>query len=254
MALRNGVLVVGPSRWAVAVRDQHGEVVVRGGPRPTSGEVLLARVPLLRGPVHLVNMLRVLRRALRSAPQARLVASTPPMLAAIGTGALLGSALLHRSRSQARGELLSGVVVLASTLAALRSGELAHYHGAEHKAIAGYELGIAPSDAPRVHPRCGTQLALPMLVLSSIATRGALLLMPGHPRAARAAGQAAGLAMSTELLRRAATRGSRGLIVRVGHWLQREITTADPSPDQLAVAVAARDAVLEREPAAQSRW
>ena len=51
--------------------------------------------------------------------------------------------------------------------AALRDRDLAAYHGVEHKAIGAYERGsFDPADAPKEHERCGSNLIVPLLVLS----------------------------------------------------------------------------------------
>ena len=49
MALRNGLLVHGPTHWATAVRDRDGELRVASGPKPQLGSRATERVPGLRG-------------------------------------------------------------------------------------------------------------------------------------------------------------------------------------------------------------
>jgi uncharacterized protein YqhQ len=250
MALRNGVLVLGPSSWAVAIRGAGGAIDTTFGRRPASGEAIARKVPLLRGPVALANMLRVLPRVRRVVPDARLAMESPPVLAGVLLGTLVTGQVRRRARSVAVGELASGALSLAVTLASMRSGEVAAYHGAEHKAIGGYEQGISAAAAPREHPRCGTQLALPMLVLSALATQVALAVAPRSPGAARTAGQLIGIAAATELFR-AGARG-RGTVVatsaaRAGMALQTHATTVEPSRAQLDVAKAALDALLAAE-------
>ncbi|HEX3294252.1 MAG TPA: hypothetical protein VHR38_11005, partial [Solirubrobacterales bacterium] len=51
MALRNGLLIHGPTSWAAAARDEDGEIQVASGPKPTLAPELAVRVPLLRGPL-----------------------------------------------------------------------------------------------------------------------------------------------------------------------------------------------------------
>ena len=69
-----------------------------------------------------------------------------------------------RLRPVAR-ELLSGLVSIAPAVLALRGGELASYHGAEHIAIGTYEHG---KPATKEHERCGGHLVGPLLVTSAI--------------------------------------------------------------------------------------
>ena len=46
---------------------------------------------------------------------------------------------------------------------ALRGGDLASYHGVEHKAIGGYEDDCDAAEATKEHDRCGSNLVAPML-------------------------------------------------------------------------------------------
>lgn len=253
MALRNGVLVLGPTSWAVAVRLEDGTIRTTARQRPNEGEDFSRRVPFLRGPLRLANMLRVLPELRRHEPAARFGFESRPMLAGMVLGSAAATKIRRASPSAAAGELVAGVTSLAITLGTMRSGEVAAYHGAEHKAIGGYEQDIEAADAPREHPRCGTQLAVPMLVFSSIATQAALALMPGSPRTARAAGQLVGIASATELFR----AGSRGqgtalaqAAAKAGLALQTHATTVEPSREQLDVAEAALAALLDAEAAA----
>ena len=74
----------------------------------------------------------------------------------------------------AGGEAAAAVVSFMPALFALRGGELAAYHGVEHKAIGAYEAGDEDArDATKEHERCGSHLVAPMLV-SNLA--GTLLL------------------------------------------------------------------------------
>ena len=89
--------------------------------------------------------------------------------AAACSAAMLGSAVvlqaMRRStlRPVAR-ELLAGVLSLAPAAFALRGGELAAYHGAEHISIGTYEHGEA---RPKEHERCGSHLVGPMLLTTA---------------------------------------------------------------------------------------
>ena len=71
-------------------------------------------------------------------------------------------------------EAAAAVLSLAPAVFALRGGELAEYHGVEHKAIGAYEADDDDArDATKEHDRCGSHLVTPMLV-SNLA--GTLLL------------------------------------------------------------------------------
>jgi uncharacterized protein YqhQ len=253
MALQNGVLVIGPTSWAVAVRERDGTITTASRPRPSGGEALSTKVPLLRGPVRLGNMMRVLPQVRRVVPSARLGMESRWMIGGILVSGLGAAALRRRLRSVAARELAGGLLSLGITFASMRVGEVAAYHGAEHKAIGGYEQGIEAVLATREHARCGTQLAIPMLVFSAVGTQGALALAPSSPRAARLAGQLVGLAAATELFR-SSTRGSGNAIAsaaaKLGRGLQTHATTTEPTREQLDVAEAALARLLEAERAA----
>lgn len=250
MALQNGVLMIGPTSWAAAVRTGDGSIRTTTQQRSVNGEHVANEVPLLRGPVRLINMLRVLPRLRRALPEARLGVESREMAAGIVLSTLATSVVRRRFGAGAVAELVGSAASLAITVAAMRGGQVARYHGSEHKVIGGYEQDRPAAEVSRVHPRCGTQLAIPMLLLSAAATQGALLAAPRSPQAARAVGQLVGVAAATELFR-AAQRGHGGVIAhtfaRAGMFLQRHATTAEPTPAQLEVADAALDALLVAE-------
>jgi uncharacterized protein YqhQ len=147
-------------------------------------------------------------------------------------------------------ELAAGLVSLAPALLALRGGELAAYHGAEHVSIGSYEHGERRA---KEHERCGTHLVGPLIATSAaanvIATRA-----PAHLRnPVRIAAQLGAIAASVELFawmtRNPDKRLARAL-ARPGHELQSRLATAEPTPEQLEVAEAALNACLELERAA----
>jgi uncharacterized protein YqhQ len=72
MALRNGLLVHGPTAWAIAARNPAGEIDVASGPKPDFGGNRVASIPLLRGPVRMAEAFAVIPIARRALPSARL--------------------------------------------------------------------------------------------------------------------------------------------------------------------------------------
>jgi uncharacterized protein YqhQ len=128
------------------------------------------------------------------------------------------------------------------------------YHGAEHKVIACYEAGdeLVPERArlySRLHPRCGTSFLLIVMILA------VFVFAPiGRPALhwlilSRVLGVVVVAGLAYEVIRWAgrnrAKRWVRGLIWP-GLQLQK-LTTRDPSLDQLAVSIAALQAVLAVE-------
>ena len=55
MALRNGLLIHGPTSWAAAARDSSGEIRIASGPKPAFAPELATKVPVLRGPLRLAE-------------------------------------------------------------------------------------------------------------------------------------------------------------------------------------------------------
>jgi hypothetical protein len=65
-------------------------------------------------------------------------------------------------------EAAIALLSLAPALMALRSGDLAAYHGVEHKAIAAYEDDGEAAEATKEHDRCGSHLVAPMLTAAAV--------------------------------------------------------------------------------------
>jgi uncharacterized protein YqhQ len=144
-------------------------------------------------------------------------------------------------------ELVGGVISLAPALIALRGGELAAYHGAEHISIGTYEHGTA---AQKEHERCGSHLVGP-LILASAAGAGLAARVPERLRKpASLAASLGAFAASTEVFGWM-TRNPEHPVARLLAWpgteLQSRFATADPSAAQVEVAQAALDACLELE-------
>jgi len=248
MALPNGVLVHGPHAWACAIRHEDGRIeVVSARKRLQASRI---QNPLLRGPARLAEALLLLPQIKAKLPAARLPMESPRTL-----GSMLGAAVVVRGlresgmRPVAR-ELLSSVVSIAPAVMALRSGDLAAYHGAEHISIGSYEHG---KRATREHERCGGHLVGPLLVTSAVGNVLAGLAPERHRRQAQAAAQVGAIAAATELFgwmnRHPENPLARGLS-KPGHELQHRFSTAEPSAEQLEVAEAALEACLELEHAA----
>lgn len=246
MALSNGVLMIGPTHWAVAVREGDGHIVTTSRRRPSSGTAV-DRIPLLRGITRLVEQLAVLPLARIALPQARFSFEAPTILAGTIAGSIATRGLRRRYGDHGLAELASSALSVGLTLATLRGGDVARYHGAEHKVIGGYEQGIPAELASKEHPRCGTQLAVPLLVMNAVGHELARLALPGRPALARWVGMAAGIATAMEVARNMQRGGDsppERLIGRIGIGLQSIASTSEPTPEQLDVARAALDELL----------
>lgn len=245
MALANGVLVHGPTAWACAIRTESGELKVVS--RRKSLRASRVSNPLLRGPARLAEAMLLLPQVKRALPEAQLPFERPRVLGTMVASAATTSALRRSRMRPLVRELASGALSLAPALLALRGGELAAYHGAEHVSIGTYEHGEA---RPKEHERCGSHLVGPLIVTSTAGALIAETAPPRYRRAAKAAATLGSLTAATELfgwMTRNPEHPLAKALSRPGHELQHRVGTDNPSPEQLEVAQAALDACLELE-------
>jgi uncharacterized protein YqhQ len=251
MALQNGVLVHGPTSWGCAVRGTDGRLHVASGRKPSLAPLARQRMPLLRGPIAIAEAFALLPTVRRAIPQARFPFERPSVLGAILATAVAARALRRSRLSAGTREIAAAGVAFLPAALALRGPDLAAYHGAEHISIGTYENGGEP--APKEHPRCGSQLIAPM-VASTVAANVVAAKAPAGTRSlTRLLGTAGAIGGSVEVFSWVARNPERRLarvLARPGFEIQKRISTAEPSGDQLAVANAARDAclALERSP------
>jgi uncharacterized protein YqhQ len=246
MALQNGVLVHGPTSWAVAVRTDAGELRVASGKKRLRGADVTN--PLLRGPMRILDAFALLPRIRRARPEARLPFERPSVLASILASAIVAHGLRRSSvLGPATRELVGGAVSLLPATLALRGSDLAAYHGAEHIAIGTYEHG---EPRGKEHERCGTHLVGPLLVTSAL---GAALAAKAPVRAqglARLAAAVGSIAAATEIFSwmvRNPNHPAARVLAWPGHELQHRLATDEPDVGQLEVAEAALEACLRLE-------
>src|SRR4029077_738630 len=128
------------------------------------------------------------------------------------------------------------------------------YHGAEHKTISCYEAEdeLVPSRAKlysRLHPRCGTSFLLIVMVLSIFVFAPIGLPAWYWLLASRILGIPLIAGLSYEVIKWAG-KNRRKAWVRVLMWpglMLQNLTTREPDEEQLAVAIAALEKVLEEE-------
>jgi len=251
MALRNGLLIHGPTSWAAAVRRPDGEIEVASGRKPSLARGRLGQMPMLRGPLRLAEAFAVLPVARRALPSARLPYEDR-RVALAALGATAASAFVRRlgPSTLARESAVSILGVLPA-MAALRDHELAAYHGVEHKAIGAYEKGsLDPSTAPKEHDRCGSNLIAPLMVLSVAGQVLVERLLDSPGPLPRVAAGLSGVSGAVELFAYADRRPASPLgraIHATGHEIQRLISTREPTREQLEVGSAALDAILRAE-------
>jgi uncharacterized protein YqhQ len=167
----------------------------------------------------------------------------------MGAAALAGQAVRTVARSVAARETAVAMISLAPALMALRSGDLAAYHGVEHKAIAAYEQDGEAADALKEHDRCGSHLVAPMLTaaaVGNVAVRRAGLRGPAVEAAVGLGSAAVAVEVFAWSERHPESRLTRALR-RPGHEIQRVVGTREPTTEQLQVGRAALDEILRVE-------
>jgi uncharacterized protein YqhQ len=137
-------------------------------------------------------------------------------------------------------------------LMALRGGDLASYHGVEHKSIAGYEQDEDAAAAGKEHDRCGSNLVAPMLTSAAVGNVAARRMGLRGP-AAEGAVALGSVAFAVEVFgwseRHPRSRLTK-LLRRPGHEIQRTVGTREPTAEQLEVGRAALDEILRLEDSA----
>src|SRR5579862_1812142 len=151
-----------------------------------------------------------------------------------------------------RTAIFLGYLVLLSRIRELR--RVFEYHGAEHKTIACYEAGheLTPHNAAgfsRLHPRCGTSFLLVVMIVAIFVFAPIGLPAWYWLVATRVLGIPLIAGISFEIIKLAARHRDLAWVraaMAPGMALQR-LTTREPDPGQLAVAIAALRAVLDVE-------
>jgi uncharacterized protein YqhQ len=249
MALRNGLLVHGPTHWAAAVRTRDGELKVASGRKPELGSRALSRLPGLRGISKLAEALAIVPIVKRRLPEAALPMEDLKALGSMGAAALASQAVRRGGERTLGREAAVAALGLAPALLVLRGGDIAAYHGVEHKAIGAYEQGGDTAKAAKEHDRCGSNLVAPLLAttaIGNVAARRAGL----RGSVADAVSALGGVAVAVEVFawseRHSGSRLAKAL-KRPGFEIQRLVGTREPTEEQLEVGRAALEEILRVE-------
>jgi uncharacterized protein YqhQ len=282
-AVLEGVMMRGPSNWAVAVRKPDGDIAHVNQPIDSPmARHWVWRLPVIRGVLALGESLAIGFRALaisanyaaqEEGEEGEEVATelTRGQLffafaVAIGFAILLfkvGPALLTDwigidarwfviVEGLLRVGIFVGYLALISLFPDLR--RVFQYHAAEHKAINAYEAGeeLVPETVQRhslIHPRCGTALLLWVMVIAVF-----VFAFFGRPHwywliATRILLLPVIAGLAYELIRFAGKHQDNRVVMTLlapGLWLQR-LTTRQPSLDQIEVSIRALKEVLALE-------
>lgn len=289
-AVLEGVMMRGPSNWAVAVRKPDGDIAQVHQPiRSPMARNRIFRLPVIRGVVALGESLAIGFRALAISANYQAQAEGQEgeegedvateltrgqlffaFAIAIGFAVLLfkvGPALLTDWIGIEAGwfVVVEGLIrvtvfilylVLISFFPDLR--RVFQYHAAEHKAINAYEAGeeLEPETVQRhslIHPRCGTAFLLWVMVIAIF-----VFAFFGRPVwywliATRILLLPVIAGIAYELIRFAGKHQDNRILMTLlapGLWLQR-LTTREPSLDQLEVSIRALKEVLKLEDRAE---
>ena len=253
MALRNGLLVHGPTHWAAAVRRPDGSIEVASERKPELVPGLVAKVPGLRGPIKLAEAMLVLPLVRKRMRSARLPFEEPRVLVATASTLAISNLLRRNSPATAAREAVIQAIGAIPAVVALTDRDLAAYHGAEHKAIAAYEQGVDDvASVPKEHDRCGSNLLVPMMLLSAAGTIALERLVAKPSNAARAVVGLAGASLAVEAFAWSDRHHGEPLAEAFhtpGREIQRLLATKEPTPAQLEVSLAAMAEILRAEPA-----
>ena len=282
-AVLEGVMMRGPSNWALAVRKPDGEIAEHNRPiRSAMTRHWVFRLPIIRGVVALGESLAIGFRALAISANyaAQEEGEDGEVSTELSRGSLIfafaiaiGFALMLFKVTPAlitswlpihttgwfvivegliRVTLFVGYLLVISLLPDLR--RVFEYHAAEHKVINAYEAGeeLVPEKVQKfslIHPRCGTAFLLWVMVIAIF-----VFAFFGRPVwywliASRILLLPLIAGLAYELIRFAGKHtGNRALMALLapGLWLQR-LTTREPSLDQLEVSIRALKEVLQLE-------
>jgi uncharacterized protein YqhQ len=253
MALRNGLLVHGPTHWAAAVQSADGELKVASGPKPRLAPRPIERIPGLRGIAKLAEAMAVIPLVKKALPEARLPMQDMRTLASMGAVTLTANAIRKPGSARSAGrEAAVALLSVAPALLALRRGDLAAWHGVEHKSIAAYEQDGPAVEASKEHDRCGSHLVAPLLsstLAGTVAARRAGLKGPAVDGAIALGSMAVAVEIFGWSERHSKSALARALR-RPGYEIQRVVGTREPNEAQLEVGHAAMAEILRVEGAA----
>jgi uncharacterized protein YqhQ len=285
-AVLEGVMMRGVSVWAVAVRKPDGQISVSSEPLVSwAKRHRVLRWPVIRGVVALAESMKIGFRALAISANAQLDPEEQEeiggftwgltiffsLLLAVGlffvipVGATslikdqLGSPLLFwLVEGVLRTAIFIGYIVAISRLRDLR--RVFEYHGAEHKTISTFEAGdeLVPQRAKlysRLHPRCGTSFLLIVMVLAIFVFAPIGLPAWYWLVLSRILGIPLIAGLSYEVIKWAGRNRSKRW-VRAVMWpglMLQNLTTREPDEEELAVAIAALEAVLAVEDPEEAR-
>jgi uncharacterized protein YqhQ len=235
MALPDGVFIKSARAWAVARADG----TIETGITKTSP---VARIPIVRVLYSIVQgLLAAIARRKRSLGRSR----RDNVRLLVGFAATIAITFVGGEIFDDAPDWVLAWGTAAATLMLLRAfmpSALWRYHGAEHKAIAAFETFGRPVHAEqampisRIHDRCGTNAVFLVLLVTPLLTKNGLLLPA--------------VLVAAEVIRYAVVKYPGAPVTRVlvagGRFLQRTVTTVEPTLEELEVGCRAVEACVAR--------
>jgi uncharacterized protein YqhQ len=260
-------------------RGAHGEIAIETFPLESWTRRRRAyRWPIIRGVVALAESMAIGFKALSISANAQIPEDEEPISGGVWAGTVFlglafavglffvvpvgltslikdwldSSFLFWLVEGIVRTAIFLGYLALLSKMRDLR--RVFEYHGAEHKTIACYEAEdeLLPEHAAtysRLHPRCGTSFLLIVMIVAIFVFAPIGLPSWWILLLTRILGVPLIAGISFEIIKFAGRNRARGWVRTVmwpGMQLQK-LTTREPDHEQLAVAIAALQAVLDRE-------
>lgn len=263
-ALIEGVMIMGPGKYAMAARTPEDKIVVEGHRRkPLAKKYGILGAPFMRGVIHLGEMMVIGVKALtwsanqqgeeeELGPKELFITFTMAILLTIGLFVLLPYYLakFFFAPDTLMFGLVDGVARLLVFFAYLIGigfmsdvKRMFEYHGAEHMSVHCYESGKELTvdnvrNFPPEHPRCGTSLlvfvvAVSIVLFSLVRSPHWYINVP-----ARVVLIPVVAGVSYELLKLSAKFKWLSWLSAPGIWAQK-LTTRKPDAKQIEVAIAA---------------
>ncbi len=279
-AVIEGVMMRGKEWQAIACRKPDGEIVVKTEkPKSITRKFPFLKWPFLRGVVSLIESLIVGMQAITWSANQALGEEEEEQLSiwemlfsivlAFGMAILLfvvlpagvvklvedfvrSNLILNLIEGLVKASAFIGYILVISLMKDIR--RIFEYHGAEHVTIHTYENGeeLTVQNARKyspLHPRCGTNFLFIVIIISIIF----FSFFGRPPFLQRVLYHLALLPIiagtAYEVLKKAGAEKVNPIIyivARPGIWLQK-LTTRVPSDDEVEVAIASLEAVLEKE-------
>ncbi|MDO5724845.1 MAG: DUF1385 domain-containing protein [Tissierellia bacterium] len=277
-ALLEGILMRGPSKLSIAVRDKNGEIILKNTPfEPITKKYKILGLPIIRGAVALIEALTIGIDALMYSAEfiddeeeseqtdskwgnfltilfsiaiaIVLFMIIPNLIAGVTTKYINSPIILNLIEGIIRLTIFAIYLYYISKLEEIN--RTFEYHGAEHKSIHCYEnyLDLTVENVkkfPIMHKRCGTSFLFMVMIISIV-----ILSFFGWPNPfmriiTRIIMFPIIAGVSYEVNRFIGKRDSKlcNILAYPGLLIQKYVTVKEPHDDQIEVAIAALKEVL----------